>query len=249
MRKSSWIGIGFFVAGIAFLSFVYFPGSGSDSDIKELYDFSSNGLTLNVVTNGEEFLEGDVISIETTLQNELSAPVTYDERCGEPITITVNAEMIGNELIQKNPAAACGEDESKTASMISNEQLSKSAQFDLEIPLNEQETTLAPSDQYTINITFYPTAQPAFTAEIPIVIKQQNTQLVNVNEAKKLAMQSYKAKIWFEIYRDTERYLISEELPYLKDNEWVFTWHAMNIDQANSSSDTELIVKEGARVE
>ena len=62
-------------------------------------------------------------------------------------------------------------------------------------------------------------------------------------------MQSYKAKIWFEIYRDKEQYLISEELPYLKNNEWVFTWHAMNIDQANSSSNTELIIKEGALVE
>ena len=157
MRKSSWIGIGFFVAGIAFLSFVYFPGNGSDSDIKELYDFSSNGLTLNVVTNGEEFLEGDVISIEATLENELSAPVTYDERCGEPISIKVNAEMIDHKLIQENPAAVCREDELKTASLISYEQLSKSAQFDLEIPLNEQEATLAPSGQYTINITFYPT--------------------------------------------------------------------------------------------
>lgn len=246
MRKSSWAGAGIFALGIGFLVFVYFPGNGSDSDIKELYDFSSNGLELNVVTNGEDFTDGDEILVEATLKNDLGAPVTYDKRCGEPISIEVKAVAIDNELIQKNKIPECNQEEKEPARMISNEQLSKSAQFELKIPLSENEAVLTPSGQYKIIVTFYPLAQPEFMVEIPIEISQKNNSLITVNEAKQVALQSTKAQVWFEKYRDSENYIVSEDLPYLEDGEWVFKWHAMHADQSDTSPDEELILYQNA---
>lgn len=242
MRKSSLIGLAVFGLAIGFFVYAYFPQDGSDTGNKELYDYSSNGLKLNVVTNGDTFSSGDEILVEATLTNELGAPVTYNIRCGEPIQIEVKAEEIDNQLMRDNGEPPCKEEKGGTDRMISNEQLTKTDQFKLEIPLDEQSTTLTPSGDYLISITFYPTAQSPFNVEIPVNINQKTPDLVSVSKAKQLALQSYKAQVWFDTYDNTEKYLVSEEKPYVENGEWVFTWKAMNADQSVSSEDEELTV-------
>ncbi|KIL48697.1 hypothetical protein [Jeotgalibacillus campisalis] len=245
MRKSSWVGAGVFALGISFFTSVYFIGDRSDTENKELYDFTSNGLELNIVTNGQTFEKGDEIVVEATLTNELGAPVTYNTKCGEALTIEVRSITLDHTLITQTEKPACGEDE-EIDRMIPNEQLSTASAFNLAIPLSEQETTLAPAGDYIVEITFSPTAQPAFESQIPITINQQNDKLVDPSEAKQQALESEKAKSWFSVYGDTEKYLISEELPYLENGEWVFKWHAMNADQALRDDDDELMLYEKA---
>ncbi|TDL31525.1 hypothetical protein E2R51_14280 [Jeotgalibacillus sp. S-D1] len=246
MRKSSLIGLAVFGLGIGFLVYAYLPQDGSDTGNKELYDYSSNGLELNVVTNGDTFSSGDEILVEATLINDLGAPVTYNNRCGEPIQIEVKAEEIDNYLVKDNGNPPCDEEKGETERMISNEQLTKTEQFKLEIPLNDQSTTLTPAGSYIISITFHPTAQSPFNVEIPININQKTPDLVNVSKAKQLALQSYKAQVWFDTYDNTEKYLVSEEVPYIENGEWVFKWKAMNTDQSVPSEDAELTVTERA---
>jgi len=62
-------------------------------------------------------------------------------------------------------------------------------------------------------------------------------------------LESFKANRWFELYEDSEQYLISEELPYLDNDEWIFTWNAMHTDQSDPMPDKNLILKEQAFVE
>ncbi|PPA70605.1 hypothetical protein [Jeotgalibacillus proteolyticus] len=247
MRKSSWAGLAVFALGIGFFAFVYFWDDGSHSGERKLYDYNINGLELNVVTNGTEFKEGEDIIVEVTLTNELGAPVTYDMQCGEPLQIEIEAAELNNTLVNTNGEPGCdGPDESEKGRMISNEQLSKSVQFPLEIPVNDEETVLAPEGQYSIKISFYPTAQQAFITDIPISINQQNQQLTDPAEAKQEALLTNEAQSWFSLYGDTEKYIVSEELPYLEDNHWVLTWKAKSTDTEDTLEDQKLVLQQPA---
>ncbi|MGD7045120.1 hypothetical protein [Jeotgalibacillus proteolyticus] len=245
MRKSSWVGAAIFTLGISYFASVYFLDDRSGGDNKDLHDFTSNGLELNVVTNGQVFEKGDEIIVEATLTNQLGAPVTYNTKCEEALMIEVRSQTLDHTLVKQVVESPCKADVERDR-MISNEQLSASSEFILALPLTEDENTPAPGGEYMIEITFYPTAQPAFESKIPITINQQNEELIDPSEAKQQALQTYEARSWFSVHGDTEKYLISEELPYLKDGEWVFEWSAMNADQAADSGDEKLVLYEPA---
>ncbi|KIL52110.1 hypothetical protein [Jeotgalibacillus soli] len=240
MRRSSWLGIGFFLIGIGVLIFAYAPGIGPNPK-NELYEYSSSGLRLNVVTNGERFTEGDNIEVEVTLVNELGAPITYDVFCERAIELKVKAVDIDEELRSKPKQRSCKDHKEKSIMNV-NEQITIDSTFKLEIPFNEEDTILAPSGNYEIQILFYPTAQNEFIYRIPIEIVQENPELVNINDARAQAMDTNKASGWFLNYRDGEKYVISEEIPYIEDGHWIFTWKAMNADQSVDLPDKELVV-------